>query len=312
MARILVTGARGQLGRALEEIADGGEWLFTDLAELDVTDNEAVEAFFDREEPDVVVNCAAFTCVDLAETEREAAFRLNSDAPGFLAKASVARGTALMHISTDFVFDGGNGHGGFKERSRPYTEEDVPAPLNVYGESKLAGEKEVLGSGARGAVVRTSWLWSPWGNNFVKAIMRAAAEKPEIRVVSDQISSPTSALSFAKAIVRMIPTIVGWPDRPAELCHFCDAGVVSRADFAAEIIRQAGLGCRVVPVASEEYPSTAARPKYSALDTKKITRTFGIVPPPWQDALAVCIKDIYEQNSIRVLQSPPFEGGFRG
>ncbi len=175
--RILVTGAGGQLGCALRCAADGNEWLFTDLPQLDITDREAVDSFFERERPEVVVNCAAFTDVDRAETEREAAFRVNRTAPRFLSEAAFRTGAAIVHISTDFVFDGGNGHGGFKERSRPYTEEDVPAPLNVYGESKLAGEREVMESGARGAVVRTSWLWSPWGKNFVKAILRAAPKK---------------------------------------------------------------------------------------------------------------------------------------
>ncbi len=292
--RILITGAGGQLGCALKEIADGNEWIFTDLGELDITDREAVEFFFERERPDVTVNCAAFTDVDRAETEREAAFRVNSGAPRFLSEASAARGTIFVHVSTDFVFDGA--------ADRPYTEKDEPAPLNVYGESKLAGERAVVSSGVHGAVIRTSWLYSPWGKNFVKAILRVAGDRPEIRVVSDQAGCPTSAVSLAEAIVKMIPTLAAEPHRPAELYHFCDAGVVSRADFAAEIIRQAGLDCRVVPVATEEYelqgvsknPPTAARPKYSALDTGKITRTFGITPRPWREPLAECIKELQD------------------
>jgi dTDP-4-dehydrorhamnose reductase len=268
----------------LREIAGEGEWLFTDLAELDVTDNEAIETYFDRHKPDVAVNCAAFTDVDRAETDKKAAFRLNRDAPRFLAAACVRTGAALVHISTDFVFDG--------TAERPYTEEDAPSPLNVYGESKLAGEREVTGSGVRGAVVRTSWLWSPWGRNFVKSILKAASERDEIRVVADQRGCPTSAASLAAAIVKMIPAIADSSSMPAEIYHFCDAGVVSRAGFADGIIRQAGLECRVVPVPSSEYPSPAERPLYSALDTGKITRTFGIVPPPWQGPLAESINDM--------------------
>ncbi len=282
MMRILVTGAGGQLGRALKETGDEGEWLFTDIEELDITNREAVEAFFDREKPDVVVNCAAFNDVDLAETQREAAFRLNCDAPRFLAEASAARGIVLVHISTDFVFRG--------NADQPYTVEDIPSPVNVYGYTKMAGVRAVLEIGCRGAVIRTSWLYSPWGRNFVKSILAAAEKNSEIRVVADQTSSPTSALSFAKALVGIIPALVAGPDKPIELYHFCDAGIVTRANFAAEIIRQAGLDCRVIPVSSSEYPSAAARPTYSVLDTSKTTHDFGIVPRPWQEELSLCLE----------------------
>ncbi len=299
--RVLVTGAGGQLGTALREVAGaagaaGGvkkgvadEWLFTDVVEtagvtegLNITDRGAVEEFFARRRPDVVINCAAWTDVDRAETDRQAAWLVNRDAPRFLAEAAVRGGAAMIHISTDFVF---NGLG-----SRPYTEEDSPAPINVYGESKLAGERAVVESGVRGAVVRTSWLYSPWGKNFVKAILRVAAEREQITVVADQSGCPTSALSLAAAIVEMVGTpTADFLTPPAQIYHFCDAGVVSRADFAVEIIRRAGIECRVVPVASDHYPSAAKRPIYSALDTAKITRTFGITTRPWQEPLAECV-----------------------
>ncbi len=306
--RVLVTGAGGQLGTALRGAASvagapekraGDEWIFTDVVEvagattgLNITDRGAVEKFFESRRPDMVVNCAAFTDVDRAESERGAAWLVNCDAPRFLAEAAGAIGAGMIHISTDFVFDG--------RADRPYTEEDTPAPINVYGESKLAGERAVVESGVRGAVVRTSWLYSPWGKNFVKSILRVAREAATaaadiggdnepaaIRVVADQSGCPTSALTLAGAIVDMIPTL-----GEMGLYHFCDAGVVSRADFAVAIIRQAGLKCRVVPVRSDEYPSPAKRPAYSALDTAKITRTFGITPRPWQEPLAECIKKI--------------------
>ncbi len=292
--RVLVTGAGGQLGTALRGAAGGAgapengvgdEWLFTDVSQtagatetLDITDREAVNRFFDHRRPDVVVNCAAFTDVDRAETDREAAWLVNRDAPRHLAEAAVRTGAAMIHISTDFVF---NGLG-----SRPYTEQDTPAPINVYGESKLAGEKAVMETGVRGAIVRTSWLYSPWGKNFVKAILRVAAEQKEITVVADQSGCPTSAVSLAEAVATATADFL---PRPAQIYHFCDAGVVSRADFAVEIIRQAGLDCQVLPVASDQYPSAAKRPTYSALDTAKITRTFGITPRPWQQPLAECI-----------------------
>lgn len=284
MTRILVTGANGQLGRALNEVSNEGKWLFTDMPELNIADKKAVAALFEREKPDVVVNCAAYTDVDRAETDREAAFRVNSEAVRFLAEMSVDHGSALLHISTDYVFSG--------DLDRPYTTEDMVSPLNVYGESKMMGVRAILETGCRGAVIRTSWLYSPWGRNFVFSILAAAEKNDEIRVVTDQTSSPTSALSFAKALVRIIPALLDGPDKPAELYHFSDAGVVNRADFAAEIIRQAGLNCRVVPITSAEYPLPAARPVYSVLDTSKTTRDFGIVPRPWQEELAVCMERI--------------------
>ncbi len=291
--RILVTGAEGQLGLALRRLAEtgtavnGAEWLFTDLPELDITDREAVEAFFERERPDVTVNCAAYTDVDRAETEQEAAFRINADGVRFLAETSAAQGAILIHISTDFVFDGRAG--------RPYTESDIGAPLNVYGKSKMKGAMAILESGCRGAIVRTSWLYSPWGRNFVKSILNAAAAHDRLRVVADQTGCPTSAMSLAGAIVTMIPVLVS-SVRPAEHYNFCDAGVVSRAAFAEEIVRQAGLNCRIVPVTSAEYPTAAKRPAYSALDTSKITRDFGIVPRPWIQALRACIHEMKNEK----------------
>lgn len=304
MTKILVTGGHGQLGREVQNVAAecagvsegagsaGFSWLFTDVGELDISDAAAVERFFERERPDAVVNCAAFTDVDGAEVERGAAFRINCDAAGILARAARQAGAALIHVSTDFVFSG--------SANELYAEEDAPEPINVYGESKLAGEQAVLESGCRGVVIRTSWLYSPYGRNFVKSILGAAAKNPEIRVVSDQRGCPTAADGLAEAIVRMIPELVAKTEnsgrkivadiRSAEIYHYCDCGVVSRAGFAEEIIRQAGLECRVVPVQSSEYTMVARRPAYSALDTSKIGRDFGIEPRPWQEALAHCLK----------------------
>lgn len=225
--RILVTGTDGQLGKELRIIASssmtsgegmtgisgttlsgtsslaGAEWIFTDVADLDITSERAVDAFFERVRPCVVVNCAAFTDVDRAEREPEAAFRVNCEAVRHLAQASARLGASLVHISTDFVFDGWQRPQ--EVRSVPYTEEDAPSPLNVYGESKLAGEQAVFDSGCAGAVIRTSWLYSPWGRNFVKSILGAASKNAEISVVSDQWGCPTSASSLAGAIVAMIP-----------------------------------------------------------------------------------------------------------
>jgi len=299
--KIAVTGAGGQLGRALDRVARGGaaagnvaegvaaggdEWIFANSGELDIADAAAVERFFERERPDAVVNCAAYTDVERAETDRAAAFLINAAAEETLARESARRGTLLVHVSTDFVFGGDATHG-----TVPYKETDPASPLNVYGESKLAGERAVAASGCRGAVVRTSWLYSPWGRNFVKTVMGLAATRDEVRIVADQWGNPTSAVSLAAAIVAMLPRLAV-TDAPAELYHFCDAGAVSRADFAAEIVRLSGAECRVVPIASSEFPSAARRPEYSALDTSKITRAFGIAPRPWREPLVECVKTI--------------------
>lgn len=272
--KILVTGAAGQLGTALREVLDPScEVFFTDVKELDITSEDAVAAFFERERPDVVVNCAAWTDVDGAEANEAGARRVNRDAPAILAAECARRDAAIVHISTDFVFDGTG--------DRPYTEDDAPNPVNVYGVTKLEGEHAVIDSGARGAVIRTSWLYSPWGKNFVKAILNAAGSRPELKVVADQIGCPTSALSLARAIVAAIPRL----DSRAEVYQFCDAGVVSRADFAREIIRIGGLTTPVVDVSSDEFPAPARRPLYSAMSTSKFEARFEIAPLRWQEPL---------------------------
>lgn len=296
MALILVSGADGQLGRALRREAPAG-WIFAGRRELDVTSRDGVARFFAAHRPSVVVNCAAFTDVDRAETERgaggggSAAWTVNCDGARNLAEACLAAGgvggagdgAALVHVSTDFVFDG--------RACRPYVEEDAPNPINFYGESKLAGERAVTASGCRGAIVRTSWLWSERGG-FVRAILDRAATRSEIRVVEDQVGTPTAATSLAAAIVRMVAGLaptggcsLGAPaDRAqsVELFHFCDGAVVSRAQWARQIISRAGLECRVVGVGSEEFERgcetfrpVARRPKFSALDPTKFFERYG-------------------------------------
>lgn len=341
--RILVTGADGQLGRAFRELAvgdvvgvSGAEWIFASRAELDIVSAGAVDAFVDRWRPGVVVNCAAFTDVDGAERDPAAAFAVNCDGAGNLARACVGVGAALVHVSTDYVF-GGSQESRVMTNLRPYTETDPPAPVNVYGESKLAGERAVFESGCRGAVVRTSWLWSA-GGGFVAAIEGAArravsehrlprevAGTPrggcvgaEIRVVADQVGTPTEAGSLAAALMRVVSTFDPASPHPpgveaanlrassgsgnpsgAELFHFTDGPVMSRAEWAGRIVAAAGLDCRVVPVSSEEFvrdrgqnappastsastaastaPPLARRPGFSALDPTKFMRTFGLL-----------------------------------
>jgi dTDP-4-dehydrorhamnose reductase len=286
MTKIAVTGADGQLGRELRRLAGAvtrWEWVFTDVDILNITEAESVARFFEREHPAVVVNCAAWTDVEGAESDPEGARLINVEGVCNLANEVKASGAVLLHISTDFVFDG--------SASSPYTESDRPHPINVYGETKFAGERAMLETGCRGAIVRTSWLYSPYGRNFVKSIMGTATRNPQLRVVSDQWGCPTAADGLADAIIQMIPRLLQ-SNLPAEVYHYCDRGVVSRSDFAKEIIAQSGDVAEVIEVSSGEQQSGARRPAYSALDTSEIERAFGIVPRPWQQALAECMPRI--------------------
>ncbi len=269
MAHIFVTGADGQLARALREVTGG--WDFLSKADLDITSRGEVEDFFARTQPDVVINCAAFTDVDRAETEREAAVAVNCDGVRNLAQAAAKSRAAVIHISTDYVFGG--------DTMRPYIETDTPAPVNFYGHSKLAGERAFFESGCRGAVVRTSWLWSDDGTGFVAAIRRKAAREGEIRVVADQVGTPTEAHSLARGLVRMVGEGFGivnlLANSEAGLFHFCDGPVMSRAEWARRIVADAGLDCRVAEVSSTEFPTPARRPAFSALDNSKYRGMYG-------------------------------------
>ena len=284
MANILVTGANGQLGSELRKIGFTAldDVFFTDIAELDITSYEAVAKFVEEHEIDTIVNCAAYTAVDKAEDEPEAAARINTEAVANLAKVANNQDCLLIHVSTDYVF---NGMG-----EKPYTEKDRPEPVSVYGKTKLAGEEAIKKSGCLYIIIRTAWLYSAFGNNFVKTILRLAGERSEISVVSDQVGSPTYAEDLARAIV----TIMENDDRG--MCegvyHFSDEGVCSWYDFASEIVRISGLPCRVKPVTTAEYPTRTRRPAYSVLDKSKIRNTFKVAVPDWKESLAACMKEL--------------------
>ncbi len=280
---ILVTGSDGQLGNELRLCAEGlPEWkfVFTDVAELDITDSEAVREMLRTHRIDAVVNCAAYTAVDKAESDREAAWQVNVIGPATLAAAAAETGATLVHISTDYVFDGLG--------SVPYKETDAVAPAGVYGATKLAGERAVAGSGCRSVVVRTAWLYSAFGNNFVKTMLRLGAERDEVRVVCDQRGTPTWAADLARAITVMLPKLIEEP-RYGEVYHFTDEGQTTWDAFAARIMALAGLPCRVLPITTAEYPTAAARPPWSVLDKSKIRRDFGVATPPWEESLEKCI-----------------------
>ena len=279
--KILITGCNGQLGnelQLLEKIYPNHQWLNTDVEELDITNQLAVNQFVAENKVDGIVNCAAYTAVDKAESDRQLATALNTEAPAYLAAAIEKRGGWLLHISTDYVFDGTN--------HTPYVETDTPCPDSVYGSTKLAGEMGVMKFCRKTMIIRTGWLYSTFGNNFVKTMLRLGRERDKLGVVFDQVGTPTYAHDLAQAIMTAIEQGV----KPG-IFHFSDEGVCSWYDFAKAIHRMAGINrCQVSPLHTEEYPTPASRPHYSVLDKTKIKQTYGIVIPQWEESLQKCLE----------------------
>lgn len=288
MANILVTGANGQLGSELRKLGFTvlDEVFYTDVAELDITSYEAVNKYVEEHEIDTIVNCAAYTAVDRAEDESALAAKINTEAVANLAKIAYKQDCLLIHVSTDYVFDGTG--------QSPYTEKDKTCPVSVYGRTKLAGEEAIVKSGCLHIIIRTAWLYSTFGNNFVKTILRLAKERTELNVVADQVGSPTYAEDLARAIVVIMEN----DDRGAHegVYHFSNEGICSWFDFASEIVRLSGLSCEVNPVTTEEYPTKTKRPAYSVLDKTKIKKTFEVPVPDWQESLKKCMKDLISEN----------------
>lgn len=286
---VLVTGADGQLGSEIQVLSKTSEWnfYFTDVGDLDITGKNAVGRYFDDHSVDICVNCAAYTQVDKAESEPDLARSINAIAVRNLAVACNVHHVTLIHISTDFVFDGKN--------YLPYKESHPTAPVSVYGKTKLAGEIAAATICENWMIIRTSWLYSVHKKNFVHTMLRVGQEKKEVRVVFDQVGTPTYAEDLAGAIYKIINAIVDKPDRIAEwkgLYHYSNEGVASWYDFAYEIFGIAGLKTDLIPVRSEEYPTPAIRPAYSVLDKEKIKRTFGLTIPHWKFSLENCMKKL--------------------
>lgn len=275
--KILVTGANGQLGSELRVLSvnSNHEFLFTDVAELDITNREAVDNYVSEHGTDIIVNCAAYTNVDKAEDDTEMADNINHLAVKNLAEVSAKYKLILIHISTDYVFDG--------SKNTPYLETDPTAPLGVYGRTKLAGEKAVTDSGCDYLIIRTSWLYSSFGNNFVKTMRRLTAEKDSLKVVFDQVGTPTYAGDLAQAILKIIDS--GKYADNAGIYHFSNEGVCSWYDFAIEIRNLSGNLCDIQPCHSDEFPSKVKRPNFSVLDKTKIKDTFGLKIPYWKVSL---------------------------
>ena len=278
---ILVTGCNGQLGsemQLLEKENPQHTFFNTDVEELDITDQDAIEKFVAYNGIDGIVNCAAYTAVDKAEANEELCTRLNAEAPAYLAAAVGRRGGWMIQISTDYVFDG--------TKHTPYTEDDDTCPNSVYGKTKLVGELNVQKLCENSMIIRTAWLYSTFGNNFVKTMIRLGKEKPELGVIFDQIGTPTYARDLAVAIFAAVNKGI-----VPGVYHFSNEGVISWYDFTKAIHRIAGIKtCKVRPLHTSEYPTPANRPAYSVLDKTKIKETYGIEIPYWEESLAECIK----------------------
>ncbi|MDD6153590.1 MAG: dTDP-4-dehydrorhamnose reductase [Elusimicrobia bacterium] len=275
---LLITGANGQLGNCLKDILGEHNAVYTDAAELDITDEKAVFAFGENHNLTAIINCAAYTNVDKAEDEPELARRINALGPKNLAKLAAEKDIPFVHISTDYVFDG--------SANAPIDETATPAPLGVYGKTKREGEENVLKYAQTALILRTAWLYSPYGKNFLKTMLSLAAQKEEIRVVADQFGTPTYAPHLADAIVRILPQL---KQGRKEIYHFTDEGAASWYDFAHYILKTAGSACRVRPIATKDYPTKAVRPAFSVLDKTNIKRDFNLQIPHWTKGVEECL-----------------------
>lgn len=287
MKKILITGGNGQLGselRLLSKVYSQFEWIFTDYQELDLCNLEKLETELTEINPQIIINCAAHTAVDKAESEFELSDVLNHQSVAVLAKWSHANDCQLIHVSTDYVFDG--------TASTALTETAQPNPINVYGVTKLAGEQACLRENPNAIIIRTSWVYSSFGNNFVKTMSRLMQERDSLSVVNDQIGSPTYAADLAQAIM----TIIIHPNWQSGIYHFSNEGEISWYEFALAIQEIGQFDCVISGIPSSAYPTPAKRPQYSLLDKTKIKTTFGVVVPEYKESLKVCMKLLINAN----------------
>lgn len=282
--KVIVTGANGQLANAIDGFTakSADEYLFVDRASLDIAKESDVHNLIASVSPDIVINCAAYTKVDMAEDEPDIAFAVNRNGAGNIAKACAKAGALLVHISTDYIFGG--------EGNTPYNEKSAVNPLGVYGESKYQGELAVAASGCNYIIIRTSWLYSVYGNNFLKTMLKLMSTRNEVKVVFDQVGTPTNADDLAEAIVAMVTDklylkLADTTGRIGEIFHYSNEGVCTWFDFATEIKNAAGLKCDVIPCRSSEFPSKVTRPAYSVLDKNKYYSLLGGRIPYWRDSV---------------------------
>ena len=287
--KILVVGANGQLGKKLQDWAKqfptSYNFLFTDVDILDICDKRAVEKTIQEHQIEIIINCVAYTAVDNAEKEQDISEKLNGNAVGILANLSAQYDVFFVHISTDYVFDG--------QHYKPYTEVDNLAPISVYGRTKLLGEKLFIKSKCKGVIIRTSWLYSEYGNNFLKTMLRLGKEKKQINVVCDQVGTPT----YAGDLANVIMTILAQKNvvQHQEIYHYSNEGVISWYDFSKTIMEISSSNCSVKPILAKNYPTLAQRPYYSVLDKSKIKSDFNIEIPYWKESLYNCMQIIENQ-----------------
>jgi dTDP-4-dehydrorhamnose reductase len=285
--KILVTGGDGQLGNALRKFAGDYQdhvFSFIDIHDLDLTDSTRMDTYLTEYNPNVLINCAAYTAVDKAESEPERAMAVNAMVPGEMAKICANTGIRLVHISTDYVFDG--------KSFIPYKENDPVNPVSVYAKSKMEGETRILQENVRGIIIRTSWLYSEYGQNFVKTILKKGKELGKLRVVYDQVGSPTYAGDLAKAILDILPEVAA--TNSMEIYHYADEGVISWFDFAHAIIEISGIQCVLDPIESKDFSASATRPPYSVFNKARFKKRFGITIPYWRTSLEECIGNMPE------------------
>lgn len=284
---ILVTGASGQLGSEIKRIASKSNhfnYTFVDIEEMDLMSDDPIVRFFDGNHFDFLINCAAYTAVDRAEEESAVAYRVNAGAVKTLTDRCLENKVRLIHVSTDYVFDG--------KGNKPIHEKAITNPLSVYGKSKLEGERHVLETLNDAYIIRTAWVYSSFGKNFVKTIVGLAKEREVIRVVYDQVGSPTYARDLAATIISIVDSIAsGRKDSPG-IYHYTNEGVISWYDLACFIVEHYELPCRIKPIPSEEYKTLAIRPSFSVLDKRKIKETFGIEIPHWHESLVDCLNEL--------------------
>ena len=288
MPNILVTGSKGQVGSELQALADDYEYnfYFTDRDSLDITKKEQIEAFVNKNKIDIIINAAAYTAVDKAEEDKTNADKVNHLATQYLAEIAREHDIKLIHISTDYVFDGKN--------YKPYSEDDATSPNGVYGTTKLAGEQAMQTVNPKNSIIiRTSWVYSSYGANFVKTMLRLGKERDSLGVIFDQVGTPTYAKDLTQTVLDIIPKL---KNDTVELYHYSNEGVLSWYDFAKEIMRMAKLNCQINPIETKEYPTPATRPHYSLLNKAKIKKEFDIKIPYWKDSLDACLKNLGERK----------------
>jgi len=291
-ANIIVSGKNGQLGFEFSRLVQGESdynFLFFSREELDISSQPALEQVFHQYRPAAFINCGAYTQVDKAETDRETAFKINAEAVGLIANLCRIHDTVFIHFSTDYVFDGMG--------VRPYKTSDKTAPVNYYGYTKWMGEELALKNNDRTIIIRTSWVYSTHGKNFVKTMLKLMSERPEISVVNDQIGAPTYAADLAEAVLQMLPTVLRPEFQRYGVFHFSNEGVISWFQFAEKIKAVAGKSSTIHPIDTAGFPTPAKRPAYSVFDLSDIEKVFGIQPKPWDESLIRCLQKLKNDSA---------------